>query len=391
VTRIADITGLDRIGIPVYSAIVPCSDDGISVYNGKGSRPIDAKTGALMEAIERQTALKARLPYIEESYVELKKKARALDPWSVNQPIFEDFNSESPCTWVSGQDLLSGEACWVPAQLGGYLWNELPHGSPYKMHDTSGLASGNNYLEAVCHALCELMERDAWTFAELGASYLPTMRWRMLAGRSAGHSDDLDYCPEVEVPGGNDLLRAFREAGFEPQVRDVTSSLGVPTFLASVVDESVAGFPMAHLGFGCSPNAEVALRRALTEVAQTRCVDIQGVREDIIEADAPKEIFAPHTRRILAVDRTRWPLGRSRACRPFQAIASQTFEDMHQDLQWLLHRLEAAGLTQAVVVDFTPDDTTHSVVRVIVPGIEHWASNHGRIGERATQFWRSHV
>src|ERR1700761_3207352 len=68
VTRVADITGLDRIGIPVYSAIVPDSADNISVYNGKGRRPIDAKAGALMEAIERQTAVKVRLPFIEGSF-----------------------------------------------------------------------------------------------------------------------------------------------------------------------------------------------------------------------------------------------------------------------------------------------------------------------------------
>ena len=53
VTRIADITGLDRVGIPVYSAIVPDSADNLSVYNGKGLRPVDAKAGALMEAIEQ--------------------------------------------------------------------------------------------------------------------------------------------------------------------------------------------------------------------------------------------------------------------------------------------------------------------------------------------------
>jgi len=36
VTRVADITWLDRIGIPVYNAISPRSNDVISVYNGKG-------------------------------------------------------------------------------------------------------------------------------------------------------------------------------------------------------------------------------------------------------------------------------------------------------------------------------------------------------------------
>src|SRR5271165_1964703 len=72
VTRLADITGLDRIGIPTYSAIVPQSDDAMSVYTGKGLRPIDAKVGALMEAIERQVILKTRLPLIQGSYRQLK-------------------------------------------------------------------------------------------------------------------------------------------------------------------------------------------------------------------------------------------------------------------------------------------------------------------------------
>src|ERR1700735_5610416 len=71
-TRLADITGLDRVGIPVYSSVVPDSDDNLSVYNGKGIRPVDAKAGALMEAIERQTALKTRLPIVEDSFSNLR-------------------------------------------------------------------------------------------------------------------------------------------------------------------------------------------------------------------------------------------------------------------------------------------------------------------------------
>ena len=41
VTRVADITGLDRIGIPVFSSIRPTAEDGaISVYNGKTWIPV---------------------------------------------------------------------------------------------------------------------------------------------------------------------------------------------------------------------------------------------------------------------------------------------------------------------------------------------------------------
>lgn len=38
ITRIADITNLDRIGIPVFSCMRPTALEGaISVYNGKGA------------------------------------------------------------------------------------------------------------------------------------------------------------------------------------------------------------------------------------------------------------------------------------------------------------------------------------------------------------------
>ncbi len=391
VTRFADITGLDRIGIPVYTSVVPQSADVISVYNGKGMRAIDAKVGALMEAIERQTALKTRLPYVEASFAELSRKARTLDPRRVNQELTDGYSAESTCAWVRGADLFSGEQCWVPAKLAGYIWDELPHDSPFAISDTTGLASGNNQLEAVCHALCELVERDCWTFAELGSRVLPEVRRQALGETRSRHQDDLEHCPCVELPDDNALMELFRAAGLSAFVRDITSAVGVPAFVATVIDESVFDFPMAHLGFGCHPNAEVALRRALTEAAQSRCVDIQGVREDILPTDAPAEEFMLHTRRISAVNRGRWTIGESRVRRPLHAIESHAFSSLEEDLGFLMWRLQAAGLGEAIVVDFTPGCVTHSVVRVIVPGIELWATDHGRLGQRAVDYWKQHA
>ena len=57
ITRLADITDLDRIGIPVFSAIRPSAETGaISVYNGKGMTKEVAKVSALMEGYERYSA-----------------------------------------------------------------------------------------------------------------------------------------------------------------------------------------------------------------------------------------------------------------------------------------------------------------------------------------------
>src|ERR1700761_6145644 len=124
VTRVADITGLDRVGIPVYSSVVPDSEDVLSVYNGKGPRPIDAKAGALMEAIERQTALTTRLPFIEDTFAHLSERAAVLNPRSLNYELAEDYSDEQPYSWCEAVDITSGQPCYVPAKMAGYIWED---------------------------------------------------------------------------------------------------------------------------------------------------------------------------------------------------------------------------------------------------------------------------
>ena len=51
ITRCANVTGLDRIGIPVYCAIRPNGAD-LQVSNGKGINHQAAQVSALMEGIE---------------------------------------------------------------------------------------------------------------------------------------------------------------------------------------------------------------------------------------------------------------------------------------------------------------------------------------------------
>src|SRR6201999_785112 len=51
ITRLANVTGLDRIGIPVYQAIRPNSR-GLSLSQGKGVDEVSAQVSALMESLE---------------------------------------------------------------------------------------------------------------------------------------------------------------------------------------------------------------------------------------------------------------------------------------------------------------------------------------------------
>src|SRR5580704_19745048 len=69
VTRIGEVTPLDRTGIPNFVAVRPLDrGPGISYYNGKGSTRGAAKAGAMMEAIERYSGERCDLPVTYASY-----------------------------------------------------------------------------------------------------------------------------------------------------------------------------------------------------------------------------------------------------------------------------------------------------------------------------------
>ena len=157
ITRVADITNLDRIGIPVFSSIRPMADRGaISVYNGKGATPVEAKVSAMMEGLERYSAEVQDRELMLSRFAELE--GSAIHPSSLILPAEADAEAVIP--WISGWDIMNDEEILVPANA---VFHPLP--SNYKRlfrSNTSGLASGNEIEEAVFHGLAEVIERDAW-------------------------------------------------------------------------------------------------------------------------------------------------------------------------------------------------------------------------------------
>lgn len=397
-TRVADITGLDRIGIPVYSAVVPRSHDVLSVYNGKGLTAMDARAGALMEAIERQTALHADVPVVEESYRRLvKDNIAAADPQFFNHQLRRDYTEDRVYPWVQGYDLIAEEEVFAPAGLALFGPQHTGESSPYELNSSNGLASGNCFEEAVCHGLCELIERDAWTFAELRCQWIPRA-WREALfapdAAAAADWDDADAHPllDLQLVGKpiTELMHKFERAGLRPVVRDLTSDLGIPCVIACVADDSMPGFPQAHGGFGAHPNARIAMMRALTELAQSRAVDIQGVREDLQPAGIAVHAAERITQRVQKIHPERWMLQHEGVKRAFRDLPSIENEDVMDDIRLILSRLTEHGIERVIVIDFS-EPGPFSVVRVLVPGLEFWALDQGKIGQRAVQFWRQHA
>lgn len=387
ITRLSELTGLDRVGIPTFAAIVPDSGDAISVYTGKGVRRKDARAGALMEAIERQSALEARPPLVEATFEELRARAPTVDPRSLVTALAEDYSEHAVYEWVEGYDLMSDSATFVPAAAAGYRWRHLAHPSPFRGSTTHGLSAGNCLEETVSQALCEWIERDAWTLAEVACHWRPRAVLEALTRRDPGLDfvDDLECHPCLCLDGIGEpvdgLLARFRAAGLEPVVRSLTSDLGIAVVLASVAADDGPGLPQVHMGLGAHPDLRVAASRALTEAAQSRCGDIQGMREDLEPADATG--VGGHTRRVAFIDRRRWIVGRSSLVRNWREVPDHRHADIVDDIRLILARLRGAGIRQVVMVDLSPPDGGVVVLRAVVPGLETWVIDHGRLGERA--------
>ena len=174
ITRVANVTGLDRTGIPVVTVCRPNSRS-VAVSQGKGLTLEAAKASGVMEAVEVWHAERIMLPLKMASLEEMRREHRLANVARLPQAAGSPFHQELPLLWVEGEDLLGGGATWVPVELVSANYTlPLPPGSGCFQANTNGLASGNHRLEAVSHALCEVVERDATTL------------WRHQAQRARG-------------------------------------------------------------------------------------------------------------------------------------------------------------------------------------------------------------
>ena len=89
ITRIADITDMDRLKIPNFSSVLPGTEDYIWVYGGKGPTRNHAKASAIMESIERFSSLPRNYAdkIIRGSYEELSKSHNILKYSDVIEPV----------------------------------------------------------------------------------------------------------------------------------------------------------------------------------------------------------------------------------------------------------------------------------------------------------------
>ncbi|MDA9272247.1 YcaO-like family protein [bacterium] len=351
ITRVANITGLDNLDIPTYIAIRPLSKF-FSTAQGKGMTHELAKISAMMESIEGWHAERIEEPHLFGSSLQFEKKYPLVDLALVaNQvlkvPSEQLYRSEIP--WMRGLELNSGREIFFPADL---IHLDLISAHNLKTRPclfaptSNGLASGNTFEEAVCHAVCEVIERHC----HYKSDFKP-YRHIDLATITSYHL--------------RQLLEHLTAKSLRLQLIDMTDEINVPVFLATLTDLSGVHALGVFFGSGAHISSEVALSRAITEAIQSRLTIIGGSREDIYPS-----VYRDLSRDSKYIQQTP---GR-KALYPF--IETSVPADFSQCLDLLLMRLKQVGFEQVIVFDHTIKELGIPVVNVLIPGLQLNRQHH---------------
>jgi ribosomal protein S12 methylthiotransferase accessory factor len=159
--------------------------------------------------------------------------------------------------WHRAIGIADGAESWIPAKRIRLDFSETSLSPLHFELDSTGLASGNSYVEAMLHSLYEIVERDGLA------------RGAVQQVRSA----DL----VLSGLGFGELVECLMSDGVRLKVASFSSIVDLPIFSAQLQGPDQLSF----WGSGCHLSPRIAISRAVTEAAQSRITHISGAREDI--------------------------------------------------------------------------------------------------------------
>ncbi len=368
ITRVADITGLDVIGIPVVTVCRPNSR-AVTVSLGKGLDVAAARASGVMESVEAFMAERITRPLVLGSVNDLRLSHPLVDVDLLPRTTGSVYQPDMPLLWIEGRELLSRTPRWVPYEMVHTAYTlPRPTGTGCFIATSNGLASGNHLLEAISHAICETVERDAATLHAVRA--LRETASRRIDPRT------------VHDPGCGEALGRLGRAGVSVTIWDITTNIGIPAFICRIAGASRPPDRVMHAaeGMGCHPDRNVALLRALTEAAQDRLASISGARDEPMGWDYAQWMEL-ESQPGQATDLDEEP------ARDFTAVPLFDSDSFDADVAWELTALRSAGISEVVAVDLTREEFGIPVVRVIVPGLEGPTTTvpSCRLGQRAME------
>lgn len=335
---------------------------------GKGTTAQEAEVGALCEALERYCGTRqGDEPTVRDTLAGLGPSAlhpnlcqlfsdrqfREREPWnrrhSQFQQIPQPFDPKAPTDWTPVWSLTTGSHRYLPTSM--LYFGAAPGGAPNApWADSNGNAAGSSPEDAVVQGFLEVVERDAVALWWYNRTRQPMV--------------DLDAFDE---PWLARTRRSYARLHRELWVLDLTADFGIPV-MAALSRRTDKETEDISFGFGAHFDPRLALRRAVTEMAQLLPPDdgsaeIRGGDRELVDW---------------------WRTGTVRNqpyLRPDPAEAPRTpghytytvRGDLHEDIE-AAHALVRSHGMELLVLDQTRPDIGLPVVKVIIPGMRHfWA------------------
>ena len=328
---------------------------------GKGSTAEQGEASALMEAIERYSGIfqgdeirvtrrftdfplgrchsSERRPAVQRRAI---PAAQAPAPESDDSQMIPDpFDRSAKIEWSPVWSLRDERFKYLPTSLLYFFYR-----GPGQLHaDSNGCAAGNTLEEAIVQGFLELVERDAYA-----------IWWYNRLQRAAV---DLGQFDDSYV---RDLQNQLAETGRRLWVLDVTSDLGIPSFVA-VTHWMENGQENIEFGSGAHFDPRIALLRALTELNQFLSIGLMGGgkgEKSSLDGTTPLRLQDyPYLT----------PSGNPLVQPDFGSKFGRL--DTREQVTACVRLAKQAGL-DFLVLDQTRPDIDVPVVRVIVPGMRHF-------------------
>jgi bacteriocin biosynthesis cyclodehydratase domain-containing protein len=327
---------------------------------GKGSTAEQGEASALMEAVERYSGIfqgdeirmtrrftdfpagDALLPNDVQLFSDAQFQARHDHDADDTHPTPEPVDPSAKIEWSPVWSLRDQRFKYLPTGLCYFFYRDFHT-------DSNGCAAGNTREEAIVQGFLELVERDAYA-----------IWWYNRVRRAAV---DLSQFDDSYV---RDLQAQFADAGRKLWVLDVTSDLGIPTYVA-IMHWMQNGQENIEFGSGAHFDRRIALLRSLTELTQFMSVGMMdGGTGEKPSLDGVTPLRLEQYPFLIPDDNPVVP----------PAPGLKVHDDAAAQVKDCVEIARRAGY-DFLVLDQTRPDLDVPVVRVIVPGLRHFYRRFG--------------
>ena len=416
--QIFDISGLDRIGIPIYLAALRGDGGFLNDGVGYGNTSTEALVGALGELSETfhiHQALKTAPVCEAISYSQMIQHfgmEQVIDPLTLCLSAGYPYHDKLPLRWVAVTRLGGDTVCWAPRETVSF------NGFSYDMRSTDvrlqsnekhaklfppitcGLGAGLTIEQALSHGALELLQRDG--------------NCTSFRAMDQGIDIELDVVESKEIMA---TLSHLENLGLRVRAKLASTEFGLVNLfvIAQPIDgsNSQEAFPLlvTACGEAVHQNRERALRKALHEFisSRSRKIFMHG-SIDNVKAMAPKkyiennlESARPHLEEPKALremanwlcksqtelsDILRDTVFSSRKTIKFSSlpsVADDRVANSKDRLQDIAQRLAAEKIS-IYYFDGSPHDINGpKVVKAIAPGLEGETLSYWRLGARGAK------